>query len=52
VIMDKKEKNCLRWSMDYKGIRRLCRTARMLKAMPGEKRCSWVTYQVKIVTKY
>jgi hypothetical protein len=46
------EKKCLRWSMGYKGIRRLYRTARMLKAMPGEKRCSLVTYEVRIVSKY
>jgi hypothetical protein len=50
--MEKKEKNCLRWSMGYKGIRHLHVTARMLMAIPGEKRCSWVTKQVKIVTKY
>jgi hypothetical protein len=35
VIMDKKEKNCLRWSMGYKGILHLYRTARMFKAIPG-----------------
>jgi hypothetical protein len=49
--MDKKYKNCLRWSMGYKGIRHLYLPARMSKAYSGEKRFSWVTYQVKIVTK-
>jgi hypothetical protein len=38
--------------MDFKRIHPLYLIVRMSKAIPGEKRCSWVTYQVKIVTKY
>ena len=50
--MAEQAKNCLRWSMGYKEVRRLCLTARTPKGIPGKKRCSWVTYRMKVVSRF